>query len=83
MFRLIIATVLTLLLLVAFPIETQAGSNDVNVSVSVLEKRSDQTINDFDLSRLAMADNGQEEQKPAPKLSLWHRIIQAIVGLFR
>jgi hypothetical protein len=79
--KLAIATIAVLVLLIATPFVAQA-SDEVNVSVSVLEKRSDQTINDFDFSQLAMAESGQEEQKVAPHLSLWQKIVRALVSLF-
>lgn len=79
--KLVIATFVLLVLLVANPFVARA-SDEVNVSVSVLEKRSDQTINDFDFSQLAMAKREQEEQKVAPHLSLWQKIVRALVSLF-
>lgn len=59
------------------PISASANEDGVNVSVSVVEKRSDQTVNDFDFSAVnSSIDNQYSAENIAVHENFWHRFLR-------
>lgn len=59
------------------PISAGANEDGVNVSVSVIEKRSDQTVNDFDFSVVnSSIDNQYIVEDIAVHETFWHRFLR-------
>lgn len=70
--------------LFALPLETNAESQKVNLSVSVVQRKNTDTINDFDFSFNTGVITRVEEKNPIRnRISLAQRILSGVYGIIK